>query len=175
MRTLRLTMVAAATWALLGIAGGPSVAQDEADDTEFAAITGTFDAARAVVPPEVETAPEVPQEVGTGWIFDSILMTNDRRLSGSLGNVHDYYGFLPGEMGGAVRSGTGRLTNDRGSWLVECQGFTQPDTSVFDNTYWVFHYTGDDGFEGLSAMTVMLPSWSISTASPGPTRGSSFQ
>ena len=49
------------------------------------------------------------------------------------------------------------MTNIAGSWLVECQGFTQPFANAFSDTYWVFHYTGEDGFEGLSAMTVMLP------------------
>ncbi len=156
MHTLRMSLATVVVLTLLGGAGGTSIAQDEADP-EYAAISGTARAGTRTATPDISTSPTVPQEVGIGMAYSSWQTTNDPRLSGPYENSQDYYGFLPGSLGGAVRSGTGRLTNEGGSWLAEFQGFTQPETHAYTSTYYVTHYTGQGGYEGLSAMTIWLP------------------
>jgi|GEM_PF-4284552 len=164
MRTLRLALAGVAMLALLGVTGGASVAQEKAD-LGYAAISGTAGAGTRAADPAITTSPTVPQEVGIGMAYVSSMRTNDWRLSGRLDNTQDYYGFLPGLLGGAVRTGSGRLTNEGGSWLIEFQGFTKPETHAYSSTYYVLHYTGEDGYEGLSAMTIWLPtrpaSWDV--------------
>ena len=172
MGTSRLFLAGVVTLALLGSVSGASMAQDDAE-AEYAAITGTMGVVRSVTSPEIVTSPNVPQESGTGWVFEVVVRSSDPRLAGDAVADHNYYAFVPGATGGRVWSVAGRLTNDGGSWLLEGQGFAQPDEDFTSNNHYVFRYTGESGYEGLSAMAFALPTgmgqWDIEgVLFPGP-------
>jgi len=172
MGTLRQVLAGVFTLALLGSASTTSVAQDDVE-AGFTAINGTMTVLGEVASPEIATSPDVPQERGTGWVFKVRLDTNDPRLSGTFDPDHNYFTASPGLMDGTVWSVTGRLTNDGGSWRFEGQGFAQPGKSFAANNHYVGMYTGEGGYEGLSAMTFQLPKgsgrWDITgVLFPGP-------
>ena len=155
MRTLRLSLVGTVALALLGPSSVTGVARDadpasEADVLAPAVVTGTI---RAVAPnqsAQTETSPQ-PMVASTrnyGWTLS--LETDDPRLSGELeaNSNYDVYG-----SGATVRTLIGRLTNDGGSWTMAGQGFT-PGTGV---SHYVNYFTGEHGYEGLSAMLIQRP------------------
>mgnify|MGYP001824804198 CR=1 FL=1 len=156
MRTLRGLVTVAAVVALFGTAVGAATAQDETD-REYTTITGTAVAGTRTGDPDITVNATIPQEVATGMAYRSMMNTSDPRLCGRYENVQNYYGLAGGSTGGAVRMGTGRLTNEGGSWKAEFQGFTEPGTDALSSTYYMTRFEGEDGYEGLSAVTMWLP------------------
>ena len=156
MRTLRLSLIGTVIVALLASVSGVSIAQDDAA-AEYAAVTGTMIVLREGAGPEVATSPDVPQESGTGWVFEVHLYSSDPRLSGDAVVGHNYYAFVPGPTGGRVWSVAGRLANDGGSWLLEGQGFAQPGEDWSSGNHYALRLTGEGGYEDFSAMLLTLP------------------
>jgi len=172
MHASRLSLAGIVTLALLGSMSGAAIAQEDAE-AEYAAITGTMSVVRSVTDPQIVTSPTIPQESGTGWVYEVLLQTSDPRLAGNAVADHNYLAFVPGATGGRVWSVAGRLANDGGSWLLEGQGFAQPDKAFASNNHYVFRYVGQGGYEGLTAMTLALPTgmgqWDIEgVLFPGP-------
>ena len=155
MRKVRMPLMGMVVLALLGAQGIVAVALDaelvsEADALAPAVVTGTI---RVVGPNQsARTESASPPMVATtrnyGWTVE--LGTDDPRLSGEweVNSNYDTY-----ESGATARTVIGRLTNEGGSWASVAHGFT-PGTGV---NYYANHLTGEDGYEGLSAMLLQRP------------------
>lgn len=101
---------------------------------------------------------DVPQEIWQDYVWKFRAATTDPRLNGTFEFHQNVYEFLADDMfSGTVHSGTGRITNDGGSWVSEFNGFAQPGKNAFHNATFALHFTGEGGYEGLSAMLLMTP------------------
>jgi hypothetical protein len=107
---------------------------------------------------DIETQPDVPQEIWSDYVWEFRAATTDPRLNGTFEFHQNIYEFLADDMfSGTVHSGTGRITNDGGSWVSEFQGFAQPGKNAYHNASFALSFTGEGGYEGLSAMLLMTP------------------
>lgn len=157
MRALRASLAVLVVIAFIGAAGGAATAQEETG-LEYTTITGTAAAGTRTAEPDITAGATVPQEIAMGMGYRSFMHTSDPRLCGRFENIQNYYGLAGGSTGGAVRTGTGRLSNAGGSWLADFQGFTKPDADALSSTYYLTRFEGEGDYEGLSAVTLWLPS-----------------
>lgn len=114
-----------------------------------------------------------PQTLWHDWTWTLRNELSDPRLDGAYETNQDYLMF-DGEdlLTGTLRSGIGRLTNEGGSWTSEFHGFSRPGTSNYSGNRYVNYFTGEGGYEGLTAMLVMIPDgsyWAVDgVIGPGP-------
>ena len=80
----------------------------------------------------------------------TLLETDDPRLSGEFETNSNYDVY---SSGATASTFIGRLTNDGGSWAIVGQGLNLGGGL----NHYVDHYTGEDGYEGLSAMLLQRP------------------
>jgi hypothetical protein len=112
--------------------------------------------------PHAETAGEPPvEQSNTNWGWTLTVEMDDPRLSGTYETNMNEYVYSSGEK---ARTGVGTLANEGGSWSVEFRGFGTRDAAISD-LYYVEHWTGEGGYEGLSAMLLSEPgqghSWEV--------------
>lgn len=101
---------------------------------------------------------DIPQEIWSDYVWEFRVSTNDPRLDGTFEFHQNIYEFLANDMySGTVHSGTGRITNDDGSWTSEFHGFAQPGKNAYHNGHYALQFTGEGAYEGLSAMLLMTP------------------
>ena len=83
-----------------------------------------------------------------GWTME--LETDDLRLSGQFETNSNYDVY---NSGATASTFIGRLTNDGGSWAIVGQGLNLGRGL----NHYVQYLTGEDGYEGLSAMLLQRP------------------
>ena len=88
------------------------------------------------------------------WLagFDNTM--TDPRVTGR-GEAMDYLETIDGPDETVVlsHSGHGRVTNEDGSWALECYGVASSDTAGETRIFcW---YDGESGYEGLTAFTIL--------------------
>jgi hypothetical protein len=132
---------------------GPTVQPGAQSPSEVvAAVTGTttgFDATAA----EQATKREDGTIEAHGLRLGGTLELSDPRLSGEVWSVHDYRDFNGYSSGARVTSATMGIDNDGGSWAGTIRGYEVPGN---DDWHAVIDLTGSGGYEGLSAMLMML-------------------
>jgi hypothetical protein len=152
MRTLRLSLAGTVIFMLLGGPGGIVLAQeDEAlDPMAPASFTGTvvaWDAGDR----SIEVLPDRTIE---RWIAEFENTMTDPRVSG-LGETLDYLESIEAADGRVFLShaGYGRLTNDGGSFALECTGAGTLEAAMEGAiACW---YVGEAGYEGLTAFMLL--------------------
>ena len=126
----------------------------------YASVTGHVEAVSQHGGPDIVTSPTPPEEVVSNYVWTLALQTDDPRLSGSWVVNQSYNHFAADDVGGMFRHGIGRLTNDGGTWTSELRGYTKPGEHWHSNNHYMAWFTGEGGYEGFSAMLLMLPSGS---------------
>jgi hypothetical protein len=143
-------IVAAVLLAPTSVAAQDDEAATEADAMAPAVVTGTVRVVGPNQSPKSEPAspPIVVAMSNDGWTVQ--LATDDPRLSGKWEVNHNYAVY-----DGAVKviTAIGHLANEGGSWATESHGFSPGGGGNLYANY----YTGEDGYEGLSAMLLMRP------------------
>jgi hypothetical protein len=156
-----------------------SAAAQEAEATvtdtlePYAPIAGQAWVARQDSGPNIVTSPTPPEEIATDYAWTLTLRTDDPRLSGTWATSQNYNHFTSDDVGGMTRHGIGRLTNEGGAWASEFRGFTKPGERWETGNHYMVWLTGEGGYEGLSAMLLMLPTgsgaWNVDgVIAPGP-------
>ena len=142
-----------------GAAASPSTsAEIEEPPGPAAAVSGMIFPGTVTESAKIVTQTEDPQEVWTDYVWEFGIRTNDPRLNGTFEFHQNIYAYLADDFyGGSVQRGTGRVTNDDGWWSSEFHGFAQPGKNAYHNTHYALTFTGEGGYEGLSAMMTMTP------------------
>ena len=105
--------------------------------------------------PSAETPGEPPVVQSTldyGWTLT--VEMDDPRVSGTYETNRNEYVYASGEK---ARTGRGHLVNEGGSWSVEFRGFHTRLPAPGTGNYYVEFWTGEGGYEGLSAMMLSEP------------------
>lgn len=110
------------------------------------------------------------------WAWELRMEVDDPRLNGLFLTNQDYLLFDDSEeyanFGGSLRTTIGRLENEGGSWTEAGYGFSKPGWSSYSSNNYVLFFTGEDGYEGLTAMLFMVPAgsyWQLDgVIAPGP-------
>ena len=182
MRRLRTTMLSAVVLTLLVSMAQATTAQDAVPSPPagggetlppYAGITGHFVPGGQVGSFDTIQNPEPPKELWRGWTWSGRIVTDDPRTTCDAVINQNADHFEPGWAGGAVRTGIARCQNEGGYWTIESLGFTKPGVSITDGNYYAQVWTGHDGYEGLSAVLIWIPSaghaWAIEgVIAPGP-------
>jgi len=135
----------------------PALAQGAETPGPYASVTGHVEAVSQHGGPDIVTSPTPPEEVVTNYVWTLELQTDEPRLSGSWVVNQSYNHFAADDVGGMFRHGIGRLTNDGGTWTSELRGYTKPGEEPYRNNHYMAWFTGEGGYEGFSAMLLMLP------------------
>jgi len=141
-------------------AAAPASPSATADETlePVAAITGRIVPGRVTREADEVTQPTLPETIWSDYVWSFVSDTNDQRLNGMFEFTQNLYLFRADDRSsGSVHSGVGRITNDDGSWVSEFHGFSQPGKDAYLNPNFALQFTGQGGYEGLSAMLLMTP------------------
>ena len=146
-------------------AAPPGAATEEATPLEaqetpppYAAITGKMWHGTQTRAADITTGSTPPQEVWTDYAWTLHLDTNDPRLSGPFETIQNLHQSMAGDrLSGSLRAGIGRLSHEDGSWTADFHGFSKPGHSSYNQNHYVAYFTGEGGYEGLSAMLLMVP------------------
>ena len=142
-----------------GSAGRPSPPADSGEILPpYAAITGNFVPGGQVGSFDTIKNPEPPKELWRSWAWSGRIVTNDPRLTCDAVINQNADHLEPGWSGGAVRTGINRCENEGGYWAGESVGFTKPGVSITNGNHDAQVLTGHDGYEGLSAVLIWIPS-----------------
>lgn len=134
----------------------PDAGPIEAVVVPYAAVSGS---ARGVSAggTDVTLSDTLPEVRASGHRAVVTFTMDDPRLSGRWEGTQNIHQFVRDDHG-AVRAGTARLANDGGSWAITFTGFTPPGApdNLSANHYHML-FSGEDGYEGLSAIIVVNP------------------
>jgi hypothetical protein len=123
-----------------------------------AAVTGRILPGTNTWPGARATQETLPELTVTDYAWTLTVMTSDPRLNGTMKTNQTYHQVLDGNLdSGSLRSGIGHIANDDGSWAIEFTGFSKPGESSYTSPNFTLHLTGEDGYEGLSAMLFLVP------------------
>ncbi len=139
----------------------------------YAAITGKMYAGSATHSPTRDADAPSPQTLWHDWAWTLTIDVDDPRLNGTYLTNQDYLIFDgDNPFSGSLRSAIGTVANEGGSWTSEAHGFSKPGESNFSRNHYVIYFTGEGGYEGLSAMLLMVPAgsyWQLDgVIAPGP-------
>jgi hypothetical protein len=143
----------------------------------YAAITGKMYAVADTHPPSKDPDFAGPGALWRDWAWELRMEANDPRLDGVFLTNQNYMVFEDeadryASLAGSLRSTIGTLENEGGSWTQHGYGFSEPGTSGYSQNNYVLLFTGEDGYEGLTAMLFMVPAgsyWQLDgVIAPGP-------
>jgi hypothetical protein len=154
-------VLASVVMALLApvLAGGAASAQDDETAPEVdlmapASVSGVITLGSQNQPSSEK--PGEPPVVSTtqnyGWTVT--VEMDDPRLSGTYETNMNEYVYASGEK---ARTGRGTMVNEGGSWSVDFRGFHTTLPKPGTGNYYVEFWTGEGGYEGLSAMVLSQP------------------
>jgi hypothetical protein len=143
----------------------------------YAAITGKMWPGSQIQVPTADADFAGPGTLWHDWAWETRMEVNDPRLNGRVLTNQDFLLFEDDAasytgFAGSLRSTVGRLENEGGSWTLRGHGFSKPGLSSYSSNHYVMYFTGEDGYEGLTAMLLMVPAgnyWQLDgVIAPGP-------
>ncbi len=127
---------------------------------------------------DTRLATQDPDHPGPGtlwhdWAWDLSIEVDDPRLNGLYRTNQDYMLFEgTDDYSGSLRTVVGTVENEGGSWTSVAHGFNKPRTSLYQSGHYVAYFSGEGGYEGLSAMLLVIPAgsyWALDgVIGPGP-------
>lgn len=147
-----------------------------ADLPPYAAVTGKVWPGSSTYGPDRDGDYDGPGALWRDWAWDLRIEANDPRLNGLFPTNQNYLLFDSSEevvgFSGSLRTTIGTLENEGGSWTQTGYGFSKPGWSSYGSNNYVLFLTGEDGYEGLTAMLFMVPAgsyWQLDgVIAPGP-------
>jgi len=143
----------------------------------YAAITGQMWPGSQIQVPTADADFAGPGTLWHDWAWELRMEVNDPRLNGRVLTNQDFLLFEDDAasstgFAGSLRSTIGRLENEGGSWTLRGHGFSKPGSSSYSSNHYVIYFTGEDGYDGLTAMLLMVPAgsyWQLDgVIAPGP-------
>ena len=142
----------------------------------YAAVTGKMWPAMSTYGPTRDEDAAGPGALWRDWAWDLRMEVNDPRLNGLFLTNQHYLLFDDSEgasgFSGSLRTTIGSLENEGGSWTNLGYGFSKPGSSSYSSNNYVLFLTGEGGYEGLTAMLLMVPAgsyWQLDgVIAPGP-------
>jgi hypothetical protein len=142
----------------------------------YAAVTGKMWPGSNTYGPDRDSDFAGPGALWRDWAWDLRMEVDDPRLNGLFMTNQNYLLFDDSDnaygSSGSLRTTIGTLKNEGGSWSQAGYGFSKPGSSSYSSNNYVLFLTGEGGYEGLTAMLLMVPAgsyWQLDgVIAPGP-------